>query len=332
MNKNSKSYRILSVASLRVFATLLAFLTISAASHAQEQKTGDSSGKRIDLLRDSRFQNGFQVGAPAAGTFDVTGLIQGSAPAGEPAWRLVQWNSKYDLSTAQPVSMDENTVRYANEAKTVVLTSGNRYNDLILSLDSRPEYGGRMRMNNDRWPHLLIEQDVPSYLFKDVSRIDFAIEARLLKNDREQLEGYSRTLHSAQFTLTFIIQNRNRHSPGFGDFIWFGVAMYDERKEFCDVYAAMDTADPSAKMIYCPAIREFSDETLHAGHWVTFSHTNLCRLFQVAFGVARQKGYLKASSDVGDFAISSVIVGWEVTGVNNASMQIRNLNVRIYID
>jgi len=30
-----------------------------------------------------------------------------------------------------------------------------------------------------------------------------------------------------------------------------------------------------------------------------------------------------------DFAISSVNIGWEVTGINNVSIQIRNLDIKI---
>ena len=213
----------------------------------------------------------------------------------------------------------------------MTLTLGNRYNDLILALDSRPEYAGQARKSNQPWPHLLVEQtDLPIHLFKDVSRIEFTLEACLLKNERTKLAGYSRDLHAAQFLLTFIVQNRNQASPGFGDFIWFSVPMYDERTEFCDAHASMDTADPSAKMIYSPASRTFSPQTLHDRRWVTFSHANLDTLFREAIGAAWKNGYLKKSPEAGDFAVSSVNIGWEVTGVNDVAMQIRNLDVNIH--
>ena len=91
----------------------------------------------------------------------------------------------------------------------------------------------------------------------------------------------------------------------------------------------MDTADPSAKMIYSPAIRTFSRQTLHDGNWVTFSHPNLCPLFVEAIGAARAKGFLKDSPDAGDFAVGSVNIGWEVTGINDVSMRIRNLDIKV---
>ena len=310
-----------------ILATCLAF---GAASKVPGQETGQPAGGGTDLLRDPKFRDGFLIDAPKPGQHIVTERIQPSSASGKPSWHLCQWNSRFDLATAKPESLDERSTRYANEAKSVVLSSGDRYNDLVLSLDSRPEFGGTARKIKQPWPHLLIEQDdVPVRMFRDVSRIGFTIEARLLKNDRTEPAGYSRELHSAQFLLTFIVQNRNRKSPGFGDFIWFSMAMYDERTGFCDFHATMDTADPSAKMIYSPAIRMFSRETLHDGNWVTFSHPNLCPLFVEAIETARENGFLKDSPDAGDFAVSSVNIGWEVTGINDVSMRIRNLVIKV---
>ena len=311
-------------------AALVACLAFGAASRVQGQETVHRSGGEIDLLRDPKFRAGFLIDAPKPGQHTQTGLIQPPSASGKPSWHLCQWNSRFDLAKAKPESPDERTTRYSNEAKSVVLGSGDRYNDLVLSLDSRPEFGGTARKINQPWPHLLVEQDdVPIHMFRDVGRIGFAIEARLLKNDRTKPAGYSVELHSAQFILTFIVQNRNRKSPGFGDFIWFSVAMYDERTRFCDFHATMDTADPSAKMIYSPAIQTFSRDALHDGNWVTFSHPDLRPLFFEAIGVAREKGFLKDSPDAGDFAISSVNIGWEVTGLNDVSMRVRNLDIKI---
>ena len=75
----------------------------------------------------------------------------------------------------------------------------------------------------------------------------------MLHNKRTEFEGYTPRLHTAQLLLTLIVQDRNPQSQGYGDFIWLNISLYDERKEFTDLYASQDTADPSAKMIYAPA-------------------------------------------------------------------------------
>jgi hypothetical protein len=312
-----------------ITTTLASFFVLALVAHAQEQKVAPLPSKRVDLLRDTRFQSGFEINEPKAGKHVAMGVFQPPAATSKPAWRLCQWNSQYDLSTAKPEIIDNQTIRMANAAKSATISCQNTSKDLILALDSRPEYKGKVRTKGQAWPHLLVEQSVqPIVLFKNISRISFTIETRLLTNECFKLEGYTRNLHTAQFPMTFIVQNRNKQSKGFGDFIWFCVTLYDERKPFTDLYAAKDTADPSAKMIYTPPSRTFAQETLHDGTWVTFSHTNLCPLFIEAIDLARKRGYLKESLDMGDFAISSVNIGWEVTGINNVAIQIRNLDIK----
>lgn len=309
--------------------TCVACLALTLVAAAQDQHTPIIAGKHIDLLRDTGFQNGFEINAPKAGKHLATGVFQPPTATDKPAWRLCQWNSQYDLSTAKPEMLNHQTIRMGNQAKSVTISSRNSSNDLILALDSRPEYGEKVRTKGQAWPHLLVEQSVqPIVLFKDISQISFTIEARLLTNACFKLEGYTHHLHTAQFPMTIIVQNCNKQSKGFGDFIWFCVALYDERNPFSDLYAAKDTADPSAKMIYAPPSKTFSQQTLHDGNWATFSHTNLCPLFCEAITLARNRGYLKESPDDGDFAISGVNIGWEVTGINNVAIQIRNLEIK----
>jgi hypothetical protein len=306
---------------------LAACLISSATTHAAENGTHS-----VDLLRDPQFQNGFKIIAPTPFKKNVTGLMQPRFAKGKPAWYLCQWHSKYNLSDEKPEKPDAQTHRLANKAKTVIISSSSSHSDLVLSVDTRPEYNGKVRKNGQPWPHLLVEQiDVPIHLMRNLERIEFKIEALLLKNESEQLKGYSKGLHSAQFMLTFIVQNRNQKSPGFGDFLWFNVAMYDERTKFCDLYAAKDLADPSAKMIYAPPIKNFTQQSLHDGKWVTFSHKDISSLFREAIDLARKKGYLKKSPDPNDFAISSVILGWEVTGINDVSMRVRDFSIRVHM-
>ena len=94
------------------------------------------------------------------------------------------------------------------------------------------------------------------------------------------------------------------------------------------LYAAQDTAAPSAKMIYSPTTSLFTGKSVHDGQWVTFSR-NIYPVIQEALNLARARGYLSASPDNADFAVSSVIMGWEVPGISCAQMQVRNLHVNI---
>jgi len=129
-------------------AALVACLAFGAASRVPAQETVHRSGGGFGLLRDPKFRDGFLIDAPKPGQHTQTGLIQQPSASGKPSWHLCQWNSRFDLAKAKPESLDEGTTRYANEAKSVVLGSGSRYKDLVLSLDSRPEFGGTARKIN----------------------------------------------------------------------------------------------------------------------------------------------------------------------------------------
>jgi len=288
------------------------------------------SRDQTELLRDPHFHLGFKLIEAAPGKKTLVKTLQGPGVTAGPQWYLCQWHSRHCLSSAPRVVLPSGCVNYANSAKS--LTFGQKNDalaDLVLGVDSRPEYQAVMRKNGQAWPHLLVEQDdVPIHLFGDVTQIRVHVEVRLLKSERFEFAGYTPDLHTAQFQLTLIIQNRNRESSGFGDFIWFNVQIYDERYRSCPLYAAKDTADPSAKMIYAPPTALFTSQSVHDGKWLTFSK-DIYPVIQEALDEARTRGYLKTSPDNADFAISSVILGWEVPGINCVEMRVRDLRVNV---
>jgi hypothetical protein len=89
----------------------------------------------------------------------------------------------------------------------------------------------------------------------------------------------------------------------------------------------MDTADPSAKLIYNPGLKAYTDSTLSTGGWVRIDVDLLPHLLK-GLQVAGEKGYLPASQDPADFEVTSFILGWEVTGRNRGAIRFRNLSLR----
>jgi hypothetical protein len=312
------------IPSLSLGIWLLLNMGLGAVCPSPEMSS--SSHYQFELLRDARFSLGFKLIEPAPGKKAFVKNLQAPGTKAEPQWYLCQWHSRHCLGSAPRVVLAPGTVECTNHAKSLRFGQGSdEVADLVLGVDARAEYQGRMRQNGQAWPHLLIEQDdVSIHPFRDVARIDMHIEARLLKHERFELSGYTPKLHTAQFQLTLIIQNRNRESPGFGDFIWFNVQIYDERQRFSPLNAAQDTADPSAKMIYAPPTALFTDRSVHDGDWVSFSK-DIYPVMQEALDTARARGYLSTSPNNADFAVSSVILGWEVPGISCVEMQVRNL-------
>jgi hypothetical protein len=79
-------------------------------------------------------------------------------------------------------------------------------------------------------------------------------------------------------------------------------------------------------MIYAPPTHVYTDASLHDDRWVRFDK-GLYHLIQEALSEARRKGYLQTSPSNNDFAISSVILGWEVPGISSVQMQVRDLSL-----
>ncbi len=87
-----------------------------------------------------------------------------------------------------------------------------------------------------------------------------------------------------------------------------------------------DTNFKNGMNLFAPT---FGKKSLHDGKGVTFSG-NLMPFFKKGLNIARKKGFLKHSPNDNDFAISSVILGWEVPGINNVLMQVCNLSLKIF--
>jgi hypothetical protein len=139
-------------------------------------------------------------------------------------------------------------------------------------------------------------------------------------------DDYTRDLHAAQFQLFLTVQNRNRESAGFGKFLWFGVPFYDDRYRTPPGHVAQDTAG-SDMFIYTPPAGEFFDGSAHDMGWVRVER-DLVPLFQQALDTAWQQGFLAESHRPADYRITSINLGWEVPGIFDVGMRVRNLSLR----
>ena len=86
-----------------------------------------------------------------------------------------------------------------------------------------------------------MEQELTQHpVLPALQSVPFRIEYRLLKSQAFHVPGWDEPRHTAQFQLYITIQNGNHASPGFPDYLWFGVPMYDARTDLPKRYAARD--------------------------------------------------------------------------------------------
>lgn len=306
-----------------LFFTLCSSLLIASGGCSTQKDKYIST----ELIKDHHFQHGFKVINPQHGSGTVDGNLNCDGST-KPAWNIAQWHSKYSISSAEPIIKDHGKV-FKNQAKSITVSNPDTKNaDLILAIDTTPEYQGRFRTANQGWPHLLVEQGIstcPS--LAQMNQLHFHVEAKLLESDCSKGPGHDPALHTILAHFVIIVRNDNKNSKGYGDFFWFVVNLYDYRYPQGKVYMAQDTADPSCKFIYNPGPKPFDLNSMHNGHWITIDK-DILPVVIAGINEAHKRGYLRDSNDLNDYSIASVNLGFEATGICKSALQIRNLSLK----
>jgi len=300
---------------------LLGFAALHGA--AQDQTS------EFELIQDNHFHRGFILWQPQPGQHVRYGELPGFDTSAKPVWGLAQWTSKFPLAAATRVATPDGSLVCTNSAKGVILgPAGTPAADVSLSANSRVEYGATARKSGDPWVHLLAEQEFgPSAPLAQLKAAKLHVEARLSYAHNLHQNDYQPSVHAAQFQIFFTVQNRNQQSPGYGDMLWFGIPIYDNRNRFPEGSATKDFGG-SAKFIFTPSAKTFTSESAHDGNWITLDK-DLLPLMNEALAAAWSKGFLPQSKKPEDYHISGMNMGWELPGTFDVRMQIRNLSLKL---
>jgi len=294
---------------------------------AGTQEDASNRANQRELIRDPHFRSGFELMEPRPGRRVVYGELAGMEQGVEPVWDLDQWSSRFPLIAEAPTHPKPGVRRWANPGKTVVCGSaGTPDADLALGVNARVEYDGRARKSGDPWVHLLVEQgfaEPPSLVELASARLRLA--AKLNRSDVHRTDDYSPGLHAAQFQMFLMVQNRNRKSRGFGNLVWFGIPLYDDRSRVPKEHKAQDTGG-TKMFIFTPAGSVYTDRSAHDREWIDIDK-ELMPLFREALETAWQRGFLNESHDLADYRITGMNLGWEVPGLFDVEMQIRDLGL-----
>ena len=233
----------------------------------------DTAPIERELIRDPHFQNGFVLLEPKPGKRVPYGEAAPSGTTNKPVWDLGQWSSKFPLEAGRKDRLYSGVLLFTNTGKCVRLGKpGSGEADLSLGVNASIEYGGQVRRSQtEPWVHLLVQQDIanpPS--LAELASCRFRIEARLKHSKLYRTEDYTPTRHAAQFQVFLTVANRNPQSPGFGQYLWFGIPLYDDRSRIVPAHAAQDFGD-TKMFIFTPSSAEFATNSTHDGGWVTFS-------------------------------------------------------------
>ncbi|HOQ84296.1 MAG TPA: hypothetical protein PLQ89_01140 [Phycisphaerae bacterium] len=300
--------------------------SVFATDTATRPASDNPRAATIQLLQDPSFARGFQVFDPKLGKHVVRGKLQPQPAIGEPVWGLAQWSSRWSLADAQPERLATGAVRFADPAKSVTFcpTTGSNAG-LVFTLSAGREYDGRFRKSTDPWAHLLAEQRFQVHpRIVDLERLRFRIRCRLLAAKDYAPAGANLPGQAAQFLAYLTVQNLNRESPGYGDYLWFGVPIYDSRYRTPVRHAAADIG--TGKFIYNPPGTAYTSESLHDGQWVSIDRDVLPLILE-GLRTAWDQGHLKHSRELADFRLGGFNIGWELPGTLDVSMQFDGLGI-----
>jgi hypothetical protein len=279
-----------------------------------------------EIIQDPHFERGFILWQPQPGSHVRYGQISGFDATAAPIWGLCQWSSKFPLA-AEGIT-NAGFLLCTNSAKAVTLgAAGSDSADLAFAVNTGVEYPHARKSSAEPWVHLLAEQEFdPPVKLENLKGVNFHVEARLLRSQLLDAANYSPAIHAAQFQIYFTLQNRNRQSAGYGDLLWFGIPIYDNRARFTQAFKEQDFGG-TAKFIFTPDARVFTGASAQDGRWITIDK-DLLPLMLEALETAWSRGFLKDSKNLSDYAIGGLNLGWEVPGTFDVALQIRDLSLK----
>ncbi len=281
----------------------------------------------VSVLGDHRFEKGLSLKGTNSSTSPTGKYIYPFGGEQEQSvWELAEWGSKYQLSQEQLETVGETKI-YRDPGKAISFAQQGSH--VTMTVTASQEYDAP-RKNNEAWPHLLIEQAIPSKpLLKALKGLLLQFDGRLVQNEMKMTaEQFDPGLHTAQFQLFLNVQDLNPESPAYGDYLWFGIPFYDYRHRQAEVYAAQDVGkgDATGKFIYSLANTDFMEGSYHDGEWIRVEK-DLYPFIMKALEIAKERGYLKNSA-LEDFRVSGMNLGWEVPGTFDVSFEFKEFDLK----
>ena len=208
---------------------------------------------------------------------------------------------------------------------------------------------------DEYWPHLLMVQNLATEKLSAYSALTLSMDARLVFDTQNIGEGYQQDLHAARFVVSMAVRDTLSNN-GF----WLNVVIYDSRYpdsgflcQKCrssnnhDCYTPKSLTDPgnwvcpfdgqrwskdaekkgTRRMIFRIPTAALTAESIHNGAW-THYQVDLMPYIKAGIEAARADKSLRGFHPSLEFYdLSLFSMGWEITGLNHAAMQIRNVGL-----
>ena len=304
------------------------------------QSVVSSESKTVQLFQDNTFAKGFTVSSADRAfenasapenrwTLDAN-LLYGDASKKTICWMVRQHGCIYGLgdvynptTTAQP-TLEDSYYTFRDTSKRLAVSPSR--GSVIMELNASKEYQ-HPRKAMEGWPHLLLEQGLSETIqINELSALDFTVDLTMLKIENHMEEGtYNPNLHTCQFLMYFVCNSAS--SLDAGDFLWFGVPLYDYRYAVIPESGQADagTSGNTGKFIYSLSTESYLPDGVKVGVKNSI-RLNLIHSFGTGLALAHDKGYL-VNTTVDDLSISYMNIGFEIPGTFDCAMQMDNFSL-----
>ena len=275
----------------------------------------------MELFADTSFEDGFTVTGKTTDLPNIGKIVPPNKDDCDPAWRISQWSCDNNFLDGKIERLSEKSYRVST-ASQVVTVDGSA---ITLELKASAEYGSRRRIPMQSWPHLLLEQAIPddrSPKMSVIGKLRLCFGARLLYSEAK-MENPDPNLHTGQISMYFTLCDRSD-----GDYIWFGIPIYDARRAMVLLpsYMAQDGGKASTnKFIYVPEQSNFVDKPAGSGEWLTYD-LDMMPYLREAYKTARERGYVQGC-DFDKMTFTSMNCGWEMPGTYDCAVTVRDLSL-----
>ncbi|CAF0915181.1 unnamed protein product [Adineta ricciae] len=289
-----------------------------------------------ELLSDVNYTQGFSIipacpPTPQCNTAPRSRIYNpfSTVPNATAPWQMVQWNSHSNISLNGTFMNDSRSrgMQWSTEDKRFVIFQDGR---LQMSVNGYHEYSGKYKAPDAPWVHLLIQQDIGvaggAVPLSEVTELRWNLDVQLLYMNQHIQPGYDPGLHAGIFPLYMTIQNFISGDPEYGKYFWLGLCPYDDRVLMSPLYVNGDKG--TASLIYSPAFSNFANMSVHTERIVHVTG-DMMPFVRLGLQAAVERGFLH-STDLRKYHVGAMNIGWEVTGLNNGTIEIGNFSLKQY--
>ncbi len=269
------------------------------------------------------FEKGFLIRGPKHDDPVRVVDAQGNpAPKGKPVWTVAPWHSKGSLDRRE---LKGDTVRIYDDFKSL---SVNRKTGVFnMTVHGIREYADRPGAETfNPWVHLLLSQGdtLKTPMLHTLESLVVELEFELTEF-RSAVKNPPDT-QAAQFQLFLYLRGVDTENPNrYKNFTWFGISVFDNRKDFTDDYAARDFAMQNGQFIYTIGSKHTLRDKVEVGKRRRIKIDILPHV-KKALEIGHARGFMEGTR-YEDTLFDGMNIGWEIPGLFDAGMTVHRFSI-----